>query len=98
MIQAVLAVGPAGVSAHGGTVVHQAASSAAGPILIGVMAGLCVVIVAVVTYLMVRAYKSRSRTIESIRRLIQDADAARTDPVLVHQARRRIQSTGFDRR
>jgi hypothetical protein len=49
---------------------------------------------AVVTSLIVRAFRARSRSIGSIRRLIRDADDARRDPVLVHQALRRIRSTG----
>jgi hypothetical protein len=93
MIGAVLALESTAVSARGAV----QGTSTASPILVAVLAGLGVVMLAVVVYLLARAYKARNRTIESIRRLIQDADVARTDPVLVHQARRRIRSTGSGR-
>jgi hypothetical protein len=95
-VEAVLALGSQAVSARGAAV-HQAAATTGGPLLIGILAGLGVVILAVFAFVMMRAYRLRSRTIESIRRLIQDADAALRDPVLVHQARRRIRSTRFGR-
>ncbi len=67
-----------------------------GPLLIGILAGIALMLVALSVWRLVLRFKRRSRTDQMVRRLLQDADAARRDPVLVHQARRRIHSTRAD--
>jgi hypothetical protein len=70
---------------------------AGAPLLIGLAAGIAIVLIALAVFRIMRDRRSRAQTMQLIRRLIEDAEAATNDAVLVHQARRRILPTKRNR-
>ena len=71
----------------------QQASWAGASLLIGIAAGIALVLIVLTVWRFVRDRRRRARTIQLMRRLIDDAEAATHDAVLVHQARRKVLTT-----
>jgi hypothetical protein len=76
----------------------QQGSWTGAPVLIGLAAGIAIVLVAYAAFRILRDRRTRAQTMHLIRRLIEDAEAATHDAVLVHQARRRVLPTRKDHR
>jgi len=91
-----VALSPAGQGTGQAGGATGGAALTAGPLLIGILAGVALMLIAVSVWRLALRFKRRSRTDQMVRRLLQDADAARRDPVLVLQARRRIHSSRAD--
>ncbi len=70
---------------------------AGAPLLIGLAAGIAIVLIAFAVVRILRDRRARAQTMRLIRGLIEDAEAATHDAVLVHQARRRVLPTKRDR-
>jgi len=93
---AIVVLAPAGRGTGQAVGSTAGATPTIGPLFIGILAGIALMLVALLVWRLVLRFKRRSRTDQIVRRLLQDADAARRDPVLVHQARRRIHSSRPD--
>ena len=53
-------------------------------------------LLALAAWRLIRHRRVRSLTLQTVMDLLRDADAARSDPLLIHQARRRIHSSRSD--
>ncbi len=96
LLGALVALAPAGRGTGQAAGSTPGATLTVGPLVIGILAGIALMLVALSVWRLMLRFKRRSRTDQMVRRLLQDADAARKDPILVHQARRRIHSSRSD--
>ena len=76
----------------------QHGSWAGASLLIGLAAGIALVLIALAAWRLVRDRRRQAHALQLMRRLIEDAEAATRDAVLVHQARRRVLTTKPRRR
>jgi Tfp pilus assembly protein PilX len=94
VVQMLLAGGPLFVRRTAAAVTPATTSAPArATLIVGIVAGVVLVLVMLAAWRFLRDRRRRAETMRLIRGLLDDAEAATRDAVLVHQARRRVLPT-----